>query len=284
MPRLRVASYNLRNLLSRQDLARLDLPAHSSPPLKRRSHLRALAETIRHGEADIIGLQECGSLETLQWFLEKHHLLEKYPHQILCQGNSLRGIHVGLLSSIAPLEFQSYKDLKFPLDSDHSVPSGPAELTQFSRDLLRVEFAEPKLCIFVAHLKSNRPVPSGAQRQRLAEALAIRRILDKAPESTLLVGDLNDEPKSETLRILQGLENQAHQAHAGRTWPESLQIRPARLSHTWPSSNGVRGSQLDHIVCSPSMAARLTATGIGYIEETSQRASDHLLLWSDFEM
>lgn len=292
--KLRIATYNVKNLYNDRDLRELE---ESVPNIrlsvrpKPRKETRALARVIRESEAQILALQECSSLQGLREFLERNSLSEKFPFAALEPGNSLRGIQVAVLSRYPILRVTSHSNVAFHLNDP-----GQTE-TRFSRDLLQVEIATEQhpgwqgktVAIFVAHLKSKRPsnLPdqeNASEQQRQAEARCIRSLIDgyqlQHPERlVLLAGDMNHLPTSPTLEILR---------QEPRGWSDVLEHLESENRRTWPSRSGgqppfgVPGGQFDYIMFRPNRAFSLESSKIHYLPDSSNLASDHLLVSADF--
>jgi endonuclease/exonuclease/phosphatase family metal-dependent hydrolase len=145
---------------------------------------------------------------------------------------------------------------------------------QFQRDVLAVTI-EPEggtpLETWVVHLKSKSGGQETTEPIRLAEARAIRRLLDAelaadAAKRILVVGDFNDTPESASLQTIIG---------AGPTalWSAHTDLAdPGVLTY----NEGEFKSMIDFILCSPAMHERYVAGSFhvpqGSIDATG---SDH---------
>lgn len=287
---------------------------------KPRKETRALARVIRESEAQILALQECSSLQGLREFLERNSLSEKFPFAALEPGNSLRGIQVAVLSRFPIERVISHSNLAFHLnDQAKTQTKFSRDLLQVE---IATEqhpgWQGQTVAIFVAHLKSKRPsnlreplrksgrsdpfekgetlsgtysavsgLPdqeNSSEQQRQAEARCIRSLIDnyqlQHPERlVLLAGDMNDLPTSPTLEILR---------REPRGWSDVLEHLEAENRRTWPSRSGgqppfgVPGGQFDYILFRPNQAFSLESSKIHYLPDSSNLASDHLLVSADF--
>ena len=145
------------------------------------------ARTLKAVKADIIGLQEVESLDTLKTF-NSRYLNSKYRYKIVIDGNDPRFIDVGLLS-------------KFPIDyvrSHQFERSGRSYV--FSRDCLEVHFnmGGKPLVVFVNHLKSMMGGRHQTKKRRELQSRKIIGILKDRFGSNygdadfVIMGDLND--------------------------------------------------------------------------------------------
>ncbi len=284
----------MKNLYNDRDLRELEESVPNirlSVRAKPRKETRALARVIRDSQAEILALQECSSPQGLRDFLERNSLSDKFPFAALEPGNSRRGIQVAVLSRYPIKRVTSHSNLAFYLNDEARTQ------TRFSRDLLQVEIATEQhpgwegqtVAVFVAHLKSKRPssLPdqeNASEQQRQAEARCIRSLIDgyqaQHPERlVLLAGDMNDLPTSPTLEILR-------QQPSG--WSDVLEHLEAENRRTWPSRSGgqppfgIPGGQFDYIMFRPNQAFSLESSKIHYLPDSSNLASDHLLVSADF--
>jgi endonuclease/exonuclease/phosphatase family metal-dependent hydrolase len=213
--RLRIATFNIENLVSRNRfgptvrpdtgpaLSLFDFPrpddregAEQSIAIaleddKRQMTALALAEA----RADVIALQEVDNLGVLQAFFANyvHRLSDvRYSHFRLVHGNDRRGIDVAAVIKDAiggDIRTRSSRELSFAeLDvySDDLKTFGivPGDRI-FNRDCLELEidWGDRSLTLFITHLKSmgnGRDDGRAATMPiRRAEALAIRRLIER---------------------------------------------------------------------------------------------------------
>ncbi|WP_342360866.1 endonuclease/exonuclease/phosphatase family protein [Terrarubrum flagellatum] len=213
---LRIATFNVENLLSRQRFgpsARPDSAAALAlfgfePPVRdavERSVSVMLEDdkrqmtglAIADADADIICLQEVDNLGVLEAFFRNyvHRVADhRYGHFHLVKGNDERGIDVAFacrrdLVSPQQVDWRSHKNATyadFDLFNDDLAAHGlrPDSLI-FKRDCLEVslDIDGRPLSLFICHLKS---MQNGRDDGRLrthpvrkAEALAVRAIIEK---------------------------------------------------------------------------------------------------------
>jgi len=250
-------------------------------PAKPNAQLRPLLRLLTLLQADLLVLQELGSLASLEQLIGR--LEAPYSHLGLLPGNSDRCIHLGVLSRY-PVSLVSHRDTTL-LDHSGAVLREYADeaaaragcLTQlkFSRDLLRVDLlgSDPPLSVFVVHLKSrtNRQWRMlAADAVRAAECRAITRIVQtfqRAHPATLvaLCGDFNDLVGSDALAPLAPLQ-------LCDPLGDSLRLRGRNPSTYWPK----RRMRLDHLLlCQEAAAYLVPGSPTIHASRMAQTASDH---------
>jgi len=206
-----------------------------------------------------------------------------YPHFLVIDGNDSRGIDVGIMSRFPIVEIRSHVD-----------DAGPGGDRLFSRDCPEYDILLPtgeRLVVLPNHLKSKRNGNDQAsQDRRRAQALRAHAIaiaaLSRSP-LVLLGGDLNDTPNSSTLASLFTDDFQDVLSH-----PNYPTDRPGTYE------TGLPGHKLDYLIMSPQLRTKLTDTGIerrgsyhpntwepfDTVTKASEEASDHHLVWADFNL
>lgn len=212
---LRIATFNVENLLSRHRFGPADRPdaaaalalfGFDQAPVREavgrslsvsleddKRQMTALA--IAEAQADILCLQEVDSLSVLEAFFANyvHRVSDiRYGHFHLLEGNDGRGIDVAFCCrrDLAPREavrFRSHRDLKFSdLDfyDDAMAQAGMrADANVFKRDCLEmtVDVRGRDITVFVLHLKSmNNGRDDGREKtapHRLAEVRAVQSLV-----------------------------------------------------------------------------------------------------------
>jgi len=179
---IKLTTYNVENLFDK-----IDDPIKEDGPPKDEKSLKALAEILKQNNSDIVALQEVENNDSLQQLLELAGLKDKY--NIIVGKSDNRGIASALLIS-----------KKFPIkkidihQDDTTFKRPPVEAI--------VELAPGfNVKIFSVHLKSKRGgIESDIQRQKEATKLIEYAKKDKIP--TILMGDFNDTPDSNTISII----------------------------------------------------------------------------------
>jgi endonuclease/exonuclease/phosphatase family metal-dependent hydrolase len=206
-----------------------------------------------------------------------------YPHFMVVDGNDQRGIDVGILSKYPIAEIRSHVD-----DADQD--GGRI----FSRDCPEYDVLLPgseRLVLIPNHLKSKRNGNDQATLlRRQAQAHRAHTIavgaLARSP-LVLLGGDLNDTPAEPALASLFADGFQDVQSH-----PNYPKDRPGTYE------TGLPNHKLDYLIMSPVLQGRLQDTGIerrgsyhpktwkpfDTVTRTSEEASDHHLVWADFDL
>lgn len=267
--RLRIATYNVQNLF----LAGEGEPAKSSRAL---THL---ARTIARTKADVLCLQEVGSLKSLE--LLNGRLKLPYPEVGLIPGNSNRSIHCGFLSRW-PLQLRSHRELPLtdgdgqPLLEYRSATDAQAQKALpllIQRDFVQatVMCSDEPLQILNVHLKSRTSrdwALLASDRVRFAEVQALSALIQKtlleAPASRLVVvGDFNDTWHSDALTPIRALN---------LLDPLGQQLRAAgrNPSTYWPK----RRNRIDFVLLAPSMCNLVGEAEIA-VHEQAKIASDH---------
>ena len=243
---------------------------------------RVVAET----RPDILIAVEVEDRATLLRFNEQllgAQFQQAYPHVMLVDGNDDRGIDVGIAS-------------RFPIDAlrSHVDDRNPNGQRTFSRDCPEYVILLPtgqRLVVIPNHFKSKHGGnDAAARRRRLAQAARAIEIAEGAlaiSDLVLLGGDLNDTPGSAELAPLWRSGFKDVQSHP--SYPKSL---PGTFG------TGAAGSKIDYLILAPALQRALLATGIerrgsfhprlwkpfDSVTAESEQASDHHLLWADFEV
>lgn len=250
---LRVATWNVENFFDvyddpwRGDEA--TQPAFTSEPRKER-----LARVIRALDADVLCLQEVENRGLLEDFVAAQLAGSGY-RVVHLEGNDARGIDVALLSRLPVGAVTSYRHLEFE--------AGPAGLTRFRRDLLRVRIGAPlEADVYVVHLKSQHGGEE-ADAIRAAEARTAAAVLAGELESgadyrAIVAGDFNDTADSPTLAAFLGL---------GLADP--LKGSPAVSYNREPHR-----SRIDFVLLTPALAASVRRAEI-VEDEAVLSAADH---------
>ena len=244
-PVLRVASFNT------QLLARPSIRFHEQPPYtpdEYEAKTSFIGGILDRGQVDIAGFQEVFHEDALRVAVEKAPRLRgAYICAPLADDDgpktpdgALSAPRVGFASRLPVNRIESIRSFPPELGDGFAVrrdengrqEAVPVALRYFERPILRAEVKLPNnvpLVVYVAHLKSRRPVVlEGEDRrepavralavvralvQRAAEAAALRVILTREmadrgaePHPVMVLGDLNDEFTSVTTELIRGEE------------------------------------------------------------------------------
>ncbi len=241
-----------------------------------------MVRMIAQVAADVMLVQEVGSQRSLELLNEQ--LPEPYPQCEVVEGNSIRSIHLGVLSRY-PIKLTSHRDLLLfdqaglPLQFYQSAEQAAAQDLQtsgFFRDLLQIEVQSdelPQLTLFGVHLKSKTNPPwqlHGAGIYRAAEARALRQVVEQYRAQYPFVGvgvlgDLNDLLSSDALQPLRERPLQdvvgAQLRRAGRN-----------PSTYWPK----RRMRIDHILLDDVLGALMVPdSAVIHANNMARTASDH---------
>lgn len=205
---MRLASFNVQSLRLRwrDGTARLDGARDGDVPADLGPNAAALdpedrrltAQVLAQAQADVIALQEVFDQATLDHFHDHYLLpvgLAPYPFRHCLPGNDGRGLDVAILSRLPLAALISHAHAT-PTSLDLELPDGvAADLPVFRRDCLLVQIDQ--ITLFICHFKAPYPDAMASWPIRRAEALALRRIIerhfaDPAHGLWLILGDLNE--------------------------------------------------------------------------------------------
>jgi endonuclease/exonuclease/phosphatase family metal-dependent hydrolase len=273
---VRIASYNVRNLLA------ADEAALAGVPVKTEKEILALAGTIDAVRADVLLLQEVGSRQILASLNDR--LARPYPYLDVQPGNSPRGIHLAIMSR-EPYDLTSHReatlldeagDALHEYDSEADAAAARLRPVRFQRDLMLAEISlddAPTVALFNVHLKSrtNRPWRRlAADVIRAAEVRHLSAVVSDYvtahPRRPLVIGgDFNDTRSSPALAPLFALP-------LSDPMGEVLARTGRNPSTYWPK----RRMRLDLLLLSPSARSRLVPGSEKIHAGTrARRASDH---------
>jgi endonuclease/exonuclease/phosphatase family metal-dependent hydrolase len=267
---LRVGQYNVENMFDD-----VDDPNKADDDMEPKSEasLRAVADTLKKVDADVVALEEVENLEVLKDFLDSY-LPGMYPNVTLVEGNDERGIDVAFVSKFPITREESHKDDRFPVPNTNEPGS-------FRRDLMEVTVQipnGPSVDLYATHLKAH----SGGQPAddlRLAEATQIRKIVAEDQRADpdrfrIVFGDMNDTPPTPPIQQLtKPGEGHLNDALDGKPWSE-------RDSH--PTSGKPR-RQIDFILYSDNLKEEFVGAQVHRFKNANV-ASDHYMVSADFNL
>ena len=203
------------------------------------------AQAIRAVKADIVGLQEIESLDTLKKFNREYLKSKRFKYPMVIDGNDMRFIDVGLLSNI-PIE--SMRTHQF-------VKKGRSK--SFARDCLEVHFqiSGKPLAVFVNHFTSMMRGRAQSKRRRVGQSEAVLKILTDrygsnfGKENFVVMGDLNDymEPGKENQSGIRALLQSEHLVNVVDRLPAA-----ERWTHYYKGNKSYH--QLDYLLVSKALA------------------------------
>ncbi|MEM9571430.1 MAG: endonuclease/exonuclease/phosphatase family protein [Pseudomonadota bacterium] len=178
--------------------------------------LTELAGTILEIDADILALQEVENekvVNDLADLLRQQGL--DYAHVFVGEGlDPFTGQNVAILSKF-PAIIKPVLRYPYALEDYQDDRTGAPRIAALPK-LMRVDFdVEGKIVtVFAAHLKSQRGGET-AEEERLAQTRMVRRMAravaekgdSRSPSYVAIVGDLNDDVGTPTLRSLRGLHD-----------------------------------------------------------------------------
>ncbi len=273
VPAFTVATYNVENYL---DVPKGTRAAKSQPSKDK------VREAIKMLNADILAIQEMGSLEALD---ELQHSLRSeglhYPHREFVRGWDTN-IFVCVLSRFAFTARRPRTNESFLLNGRRlHVSRGFAEVD------IRVN-PSYEITLITAHLKSRRAAFQADESEwREQEALKLRSFIEARlasnPRANLVVlGDFNDTPDSRPLKALIGkgktsLTDIRPSEMNGDSYadPES-RYEPRRIAWTHFYAKEDTFSRIDYILVSRGMAAEWLKAGTRILTMPNWGlASDH---------
>lgn len=249
--------------------------------------LDELADAILEIDVDILALQEVENAKVVNDLIDVLRAKgSDYPYVFVGQGlDAFTGQDVAIISKYPaviepvlryPLALEDYQD-------DRNGSPRVAALPKF----MRVDFSIEGtiVTVFAAHLKSQRGGET-AEEERLAQARLVRRIVravsekgdSRSPSYVALVGDLNDDVDTPTLRALRGLHDGSFnfQQTTRSINPESERYThiycPARRQDGTCQPGREEREQLDHVLASYFLDQAATEASIVRIDDD---VSDH---------
>jgi endonuclease/exonuclease/phosphatase family metal-dependent hydrolase len=273
--RLTVMTYNVENYLSTNRMVDGQYLTDYPKPEKAKTALRAV---IRSAGADVIALQEMGTLPYLKE-LQRDLASEgcEYPHfELLEAADDER--HIGILSKKPLTQAKKYTALRFRyFDGDAPVKRGLLSI--------RIEAEGGAITLFLVHLKSrftDRSDDYMSGVRRAGEATAIRdQILRDFPEPEnarlVVLGDFNDVPTSRALRAL----HQRGQKVIAQVLP-AFDSRRETWTHYYRKEDAY--SRVDYILVSPALLKCVPAHEARIVDQPEvSLASDHRPIVVTFE-
>lgn len=280
MPTLRLATFNVENLLMRCDFSKagIDRPRRKLTAVSDQKTAEAVshvfdvlseddrtltAQALAATRSDVCAVQEVENLVTLANFNQtylKRWCRSPYQSVVLKEGNDGRGIDVGLLSNLDVLLAQSYAATTYK-DLDVTPPPGtPTSARLFRRDCLEVDVAKEgkRLTLFIIHFKSMHGGREKTRPVRLAEAEGVRRLIerrfdDPASADWVILGDFNDYFELDDQPVTDhGLGPLIDDGFARDIAANTISDRFDRWSHHYAPLQ--QYSALDHILVSPKLA------------------------------
>jgi endonuclease/exonuclease/phosphatase family metal-dependent hydrolase len=282
MPTLRLMTFNVENLLTRFNFREferdslatlLDIENEADRANLIRTHFNVInaevrqftALAIREAMPEVICLQEVEELRALRAFHDRYLrplTRMNYRHSVLIEGNDPRGIDVAVLSRFRLPAFASFQHVRFS-DLDLAPPQGSSAGERiFRRDCLQVTVRKDnrELTLFVCHFKSMAGGRARTKATRLAEATAVRRIIERhfpnpAAADWVIAGDLNDYVETDGVTDADhGLGPLLGDGFAVNIVRDRIADPMDRWTHFFASEQSYH--QLDYILLSPALAAR----------------------------
>ena len=277
--RLRVATYNLENY-NLTDRATPDGFSRKAPkPEKQKEALRAV---IRATNAGVLAVQEIGGpefVEELRRDLKSEGF--DYPYTVTLEGPDPHR-RIAFFSKKPLSEIRRHRRL----ETNFEIASPHERVALVNRGLLGVVVTVEgrPVRIYTVHLKSRLTANPGdprAERERLAEAVAVRRRLAedgiaKPDALALLCGDFNDGPNSKTLA--------SFLKHEDASFLAPLEA-PDASGESWTYRNDKKGfyDRSDYAFVSPALKPYVTSARAADHPKTRE-ASDHRPVVVDLEI
>ena len=180
--KIKITTYNVENLFDK-----FDDPDKDDGPPKPDNELKALANVLKTLNSDILVLQEVENKEIVEQVLSLAGLKDKY--NIIVGKSDGRGIAVALLI-----------DKKFPIKK-YTINEN--ETTFYRPPVEAIVELAPGFNVKIMGVHFKAKMDPHSVEQRLKEA---KRAIDLAKKDnlpTILAGDFNDLPPSQTLTLIQ---------------------------------------------------------------------------------
>ena len=266
---VRLATYNVRDLFLRHE-----------GPAKPGTELRPLLRMVAQVDADVLVMQEVGSLASLTELNQR--LAQPYVHLGLVEGNSDRSIHIGVLSRL-PVRLHSFSDVVLKDEQGAQLEGYRHERDAVrdvcapllvQRNFLRIDVLglADDLTLYGVHLKSRGQSAWQAIDSELIRAAEVRALAGLLQDAVrdgkallAVLGDFNDYPGSASMRPLSKL---------GLADPQG--VTAARLGRNPSTFWARRGMRFDRILLSRAAQRRLVASSPTiHSNRMAQTASDH---------
>lgn len=248
------------------------------------------AKVVTELKADIQCMVEIENRIALSAFNANLLIKNKFPYNMLIDGNDDRGIDVGLFSCFPIKNIQTHIFDK----------KGRQEI--FSRDCLVIELELPdkkSIHILCNHLKSQgygAKASNDAKRKMQAERIRdiLKSDFDLKKDYVVVAGDFNDSPDSKALAPLLSVTD----LH------DVLQLKFGNdLKKRWTYYYSSKYQQIDYILVSAALKTKWKDAGIEQrgiydlnkltkgvetsfptVDKASNAASDHAGVWADFDL
>lgn len=291
MPSLRLATFNVENLLMRCDFSapgiddlrhKLTRVSDQAAAQKVASAFNVLSEDDRTltaqalaaTRAEVCALQEVENLVTLTTFHDRYlsRWSERtYSDHVLFEGNDGRGIDVGVLSQCPIVRKVSHADKTYQALGIVPPPGVAASARVFRRDCLEVDIRKDGevLTLFVCHFKSMHGGRDRTRTIREAEARGVRALIearfdDPAAANWIILGDLNDYLEIDGTPSRQhGLGTLVQDGFAADLAMACISDPYERWSHHYAGLD--QYTALDHILVSPRLLDLNRAADITYV-------------------
>ena len=247
------------------------------PPLQRWAERRSgqtweqtlakVADAVAEIDADVIALQEVEdrrAVERLNGALAGRN--KSYPYFWVGEGTDpFTGQDVAIMSRFPNITepILAYPAMREDFNTDKGARV--AALQKFMR--VDLEISGEPVTVYALHLKSKRGNRNHADRERLAQAKMVRRLararLEKGRPKVVVMGDFNDDPDSEPLREIRGLNDSSwNMSHAST----SEKMQGDRWTFAW----GDTREAIDHILLNKFLYENVvSATVIRFDDDVS---------------
>jgi endonuclease/exonuclease/phosphatase family metal-dependent hydrolase len=283
------------------------------------------SEMLKLVNADVFAFQELWSWKCLSAAFEKANLSDEYTLVYLSDLDEPKWRGIAVAVAIRKKWTIKTKNIlkKFPFENIVKVDHDDDEddeinlkIDRFSRSIINLELEKDNrvINVYAAHLKAKLPtrtsneIPTKHQGaigsaistiRRTAEAAALRweltNVMKNKSVATVLIGDLNDDPRSNTLAILTEQPSMTSSSRGRDTALYSAlqlqQLKSFRDVFYTHEFNRLKDT-LDHILVSEQFFSssndaewRHESTKVwnDFIEDESSTSSDHGIIKATFE-
>jgi predicted extracellular nuclease len=274
---LKVAAFNLENLY---DVFDDPYTKDEETDVKSRAEVERIAATLRRIDADVIGIVEVENEGILRGLVNGFLGGMGYDYITVPQGNSTRGINLGVISRKPIVSITSHRFQELTLPGENNT-------WRFARDLLQVKVqATPQqtMDVFVVHFKSRHDSSGDPQSRkwRLAESTRARQIIagmlkQDAKAWVAIIGDFNDTPETDSLvNFLQPKDGSTALVDCHAHLPADKRITYLHEPYR---------STIDYILVSPALGKRVVTQTTYVLNEPDWRGgSDHAPVIATFDL
>ncbi len=280
---LRLACYNAENLFDDFDDPALSGEWDDMKEVTRPERVKAIADTIRRLDADILCLEEIESEQCLRWLRDNHLADMGYEYIASIDVGYYRGVEQSVLSrvpikaarvyegddrTISDMEPRRTPEAAKRMNGTWAPPGAGAPPEKFQRSPLRVDLETEDgyaLTVFVVHFKAGRDFDHHRELEALQVEAFVEEELARNPDANIAVlGDFNGSPSDMNVKALRMSDDGLVSAYDWRFDKDA-----PKDTYTTHAS----GRAIDFIIMTPGLAADCV-DGSYFVLGTLHAASD----------